>query len=101
MGRGVINLTGVCFKSFGVALFKVFGAIAKLMNPAALMLGVRIDEINGIDEAFRAVGNNELKVLPSRPRLSKSFKKPSQALFDSAGAILKAMSSFLPKTVMP
>ena len=48
------------------------------MHPAALVFGVRIDNLYGVNEPFGAIGNNHFKVFAFQPAF-KQFVKESFA----------------------
>lgn len=80
VGRCVVNSLSLQFKGFDVFLFQMFGAVAQFMNPAALMFGVGINQIDGVNESFGAVGDDEFEVLT----VNSAFEQIVQEAFTGA-----------------
>ena len=62
--RSVVNLARIQLKRLNIRLFKAFGGITQFMHPAALMFGVRIDNLYGVNESFRAIVLAIMKRIP-------------------------------------
>jgi len=76
MGRGVINLAGLNFERFSIGFFEMFGAVTEFVNPTSLMLGVGVDQVDGVDKSAGTVGNDEFEVLALEPALEEVVQEP-------------------------
>ena len=81
MCRGIVYHPHSGFERLCISLFEVFGCIAELVNPAALVFCAWIDEIYGSNEPFRSVGNDHFQV----PALKAAPEQVIQEAFAGSG----------------